>query len=253
MLWAAAVFLAPATAIAQSLPAGCGPGGVGTAATSPFAWAMINDRCMDLSRWINVTTTGKIWSLSTPVLTVGAGTVQVHGTLNADPFITFGATTTNLTAGPTTFAFLFGTPIVPGFYTNATSTGGVTVTDGARGNTTVSTSGLFPTYISGYGTVGSTPTNLGVNLGTAPCNATGVPFTVTTVCNQGTTANSFPPTFYDNLEAFLTYQQDDLSSVASWSGAVTLTTVVTPEPATLGLVGLALVFVGGFATRRRNS
>jgi len=163
-----------------------------------------------------------------------------------------GATTTNLIAGPVTYAFLFGTPIVPGFYNVATSTGGVSVTDGARGNSTVATGGVYPTYISAYGTVGFSPTNLGVDLGTAPCNATGVPFTVTTVCNQGSTSNTFAPAFYDNLEALLTYTQTDAFSVASWSGAVTID-LVTPEPATFGLFAIGLVAIGGFARRRRTS
>jgi hypothetical protein len=174
---------------------------------------------------------------------------------NPDPFISFGATTTNLVAGPTTFAFLFGTPIVPGLYTTATSTGGVTVTNGASGTTTVDNSAIYPTYISGYGTNGAIATNLGVDLGTLPCVAgPGAPFTVTTVCNQGTTGNVFAPTFYDNLEALLTYTQDDVGSVASWSGAVTLNVAAVPEPASLALVatGLLLVAGGGYARRRRS-
>jgi hypothetical protein len=248
MLLAAVVFFAPATAVAQGGLPSCGT----PSASSPFVWAFANSACRDLSSYL-VSVGNGVWTLNTPTLEVGRGKVQVNGMLDSDPFITFGATTTNLIAGPVTYAFLFGTPIVPGLYTGATSTGGVTVTNGASGNSTVATSGIHPTYISGYGTVGLTPTNLGVDLGTAPCNATGVPFTVTTVCNQGSTANTFAPTFYDNLEALLTYTQDDTFSVASWSGAVTLTTSTIPEPATFGLFGMGLVVIGGFATRRRNS
>lgn len=69
---------------------------------------------------------------------------------------------------------------------------------------------------------------------------------------SGTATNSFPLTFYDNLEALLTYTQDDQASVASWSGAVTLTATVTPEPATIGLIGLGLIVIGGVARRRRT-
>jgi len=249
---AAAVFFAPATAVAQGGLPTCGPNGTNGAASSPFVWAFANNACLDLSRYlVAVGTGGLTWSLNTPTLELGGGRIQVRADLDGDPFITFGATTTNGAGGPITYAFLFGTPIVPGLYTNATSTGGVSVTNGARGNTTVTTSGIHPTYISGYGTVGLTPTNLGVDLGTAPCNASGIPFTVTTTCHQGSTASSFAPTFYDNLEALLTYTQDDTFSVASWSGAVTLTSTV-PEPATIGLFGIGLVVIGGFATRRRN-
>jgi hypothetical protein len=189
---------------------------------------------------------------STQNPTAAAVFAEAHltGLYNPDPFITFGTTTTNLVPGPTTYAFLFGTPIVPGSYDVATSTGGVTVTNGASGTSTVTTSAVYPFYISGYGTVAVVPTSLGVDLGTTSCVAgPGTPFTVTSVCSQGTTGSSFPSTFYDNLEALLTYTQDDVASVASWSGAVTIDTAV-PEPALLTLVGAA---IAGFAVRRRRT
>lgn len=255
---AAAVLLAPVTAFAQNGLPSCNtnsarsPLGTATGLTSPFLWAFVNGACTDFSRYIVPDSTFMVWRVSTPTVDLGAASVQLRGTFDGDPFITFGATTTNLSTSPVSFAFLFGTPIVPGSYDAATSTGGVSVTNGARGNTTVSTSGVYPTYISGYGTLGFTPTNLGVDLGTASCNATGSPFTVTTVCGQGTATNSFALTPYDNLEALLTYTQDDLASVASWSGAVTLSTTATPEPATIGLVALGLVAIGGLARRRRT-
>jgi len=244
---AAAVLFAPATAMAQGGLPTCGT----PSSTSPFAWAFANNACRDLSSYW-VSQGNGVWALNTPKLELGNAVIQLTGLLDQDPFISFGATTTNLSGSAITFAFLFGTPIVPGLYTAATSTGGVSVTNGVRGTTTVATSGVHPTYISGYGTVGFVPTNLGVDLGTAPCIASGVPLTVTTTCNQGTTSNSFSPTFYDNLEALLTYTQDDVASVASWSGAVTLTTA-TPEPATIGLFATGLLVIGGFGVRRRKS
>ncbi|MEP6729105.1 MAG: PEP-CTERM sorting domain-containing protein [bacterium] len=255
MLLAAAVLLAPATAFAQSQLPTCNNGATGApisaSANSPFLWAFVNDVCADLSGYLVSAAAGDVWAFNTPTLTIGHASVRVHASYNSDPFISFGATTTNLSGGPTTFSFLFGTPIIPGLYTNATSTGGLTVTNGARGNTTVSTSGVHPTYISGYGTAGPFSTNLGVDLGTASCNASGASFAVTTVCNQGSAANAFAPTFYDNLEALLTYRQNDVASVASWSGAITLTTT-TPEPAMITLFGTGLLVVGGLATRRRR-
>lgn len=259
MLWAAAVVLTPSGVFAQNIPSTCGANGTGfplggiagNGISSPFAWAFVNNVCTDLSRWIIGATQAGTWSMTTPTLEVGGTTLKVRASFDGDPFISFGATTTNLSGSNTTFAFLFGTPIIPGFYASATSTGGVTVTDGVAGNTTVSTSGVYPKYISGYGSLGFAMTNLGVDLGTASCNASGAPLAVTTVCNQGSLGSSFAPASYDNLEALLTYRQDDRASVASWSGAVTLT--ATPEPATIGLFGFGLVVIGGFAKRRRMS
>ena len=172
---------------------------------------------------------------------------------NTDPFVSFGATTTNLVPGPVTYTFLFGTAIVPGLYNTATSTGGVSVTNGASGTSTVTPSAVFPTYISGHGSVGAVTTNLGVNLGSAPCTAgPGVPSTATHTCNQGTVQNTFAPTFYNNLEAMLTYTQNDIASVASWSGAVTLNNVV-PEPASMVLVAVGVVVLAaGYRVRGRR-
>ena len=134
----------------------------------PFALVIVNDVCANFSG--SITFGEKMWFLDLVDVTVGAATIQrLQATFNPDPFITFGATTTNLVAGPVTYAFLFGTAIVPDFYTNALSTGGLSLTNGAAGLSTVDNSAVYPTYVSGYGTVGLAPTNLGVDLGTDPC------------------------------------------------------------------------------------
>ena len=168
---------------------------------------------------------------------------------NPDPSITFTATTFNIGPGPITYGFLFGTPVVPGFYGEATSTGSVNVTNGEGGTATVTAGAVYPSYVSGHGTVGVVPTNLGVNLGTAPCVAgPGPKFAVTVTCAQGTAVNSFAPTFYDNFEVLLSYTLDDLASNAQWTTTVTLNAV--PEPALLSFAGAALL---GFAVRRRRA
>jgi hypothetical protein len=173
----------------------------------------INGTNTDISSCIF--TNGKVATLSAFIFG-GAGSADVHAVLNSDPFITFGATTNKpdyrygdiciLIRNADSSGSLFGSEQVPG---------GVTVTDGARRNTTVATSAIFPTFISGYGTLGLVPTNLGVNLGTTPCVAAGAPAAVTNTCSYGTASNTFAPTLYDNLEALLTYTQNDLGSVAS--------------------------------------
>ena len=46
------------------------------------------------------------------VIVDGLASIQLNGLINRDPYINFGATTTNLAPGPITYAFLFSTPIV---------------------------------------------------------------------------------------------------------------------------------------------
>jgi hypothetical protein len=251
---AALLWASPGTAQQVSsqvrLPsAGCGASaGVGGA---PYFAVLVNGECADLSSNFQPTGRPGVWTGDVDV-TVGGAHFDINATFDADPFITFGSTVTNLGAGPITYSFLFSVPIVPGFYNVATSTGGVSVTNGTGGTATVDNSAVYPTYISGYGTLGGVPTNLGVDIGTSPCTAgPGVPLTVTRVCDQGNASNVFADTFYDGLEALLTYTQTDVASVASWSGGVTLNFNAVPEPATVGLVAAGL-FATAWATRRRR-
>lgn len=247
-----AALMVPAVATAQVADPCAVRGGI----TSPIALVSVNGECINLTDFI-APVTDKTFLLTVNDLVIpDVAVIDATALFNVDPFITFGATTTNLVAGETTFAFLFGTPIVPGLYNTASSTGGVSVTSGPLNAVTVDNSAIFGTYISAYGTVGSAPTNLGVDLGTEPCTAP-APLSTDT-CTQGSTSTTFAPTFYDNLEALLTYTQSGVATVASWSGGVTLDftreDTSVPEPMTVTLLAVSAFALGavGIARRRRR-
>ncbi len=250
---AAALLLGPSVATAQSgLPTlpGTGCSAVPSTITTPFARVVVGGVCLDLAQFITPATQGKIWTLNTGNLVLGGSTIRVTATFNADPFINFGLTTTNATAGPTTYALLFGTPIVPGLYTEALSNGGVSVTSAPSVTSSTTPGAVYPTYISGYGTNGAIATNLGVDNGTTACTAT----SGTTTCTYPNVTRTFTPTFYNNLEALLTYNQTGTGSVASWSGQVVLSASTTvPEPSTFALLVPGVLAVGFAAFRRRRS
>ena len=243
----ALLLAAPASSSAQIAFPGCERPAT---LTAPFAFVAVNGLCADLSPLITRVPGSDLWNL-TAHLTLAGSAIDLHAVFNPDPFITFGGTTTNPIDAVVTYAFLFGTPVVPDFYSSATSSLGLSVTT-PMGTTTVANSAVYPTYVSGYGTVGAALTNLGVDLGTTPCVALGTG--VTTTCDQGMASNSFAPTFYDNLEALVTYTQDRTASTVAFTGAVTLqqATVVTPEPTTLVLVGIGLIVLGGTTRGRRK-
>jgi PEP-CTERM motif. len=217
--------------------------------SSPFAFVSVNGQCTDLSSFIVAQTKG--WSLNTQAVLAGS-TVDLHAIFNPDPSITFGGTTGNPSLTATTYAFIFGTPIVPDMYSLAISSVQFSATS-AQGTTTVSNSGAQPTYIVGYGSHGNTLTNLGVDAGTADCVASGT--AASTTCAAEGRTNTFAPTLYDNLEAFVAYTQDNQLSTATFNGSIRLeqanASTVTPEPSTLALLATGLLVLGGYRARRR--
>ena len=245
----AALLLTPTVGTAQSV--GCGP--LPTTVTAQFARVTSGNTCLDLTQYI-VPVAGRpgLFQIVAPTLTLNGNTIVF--TPNAtqfkvDPFINFGVTSTNPTGAATTYTFTFGTPITPGLYSSALSSGGVTVTDVSGGTTTVAMMGTTP-FISSFGSNNGTLTNLGVDVTGASCTATAAQ--TTQGCTYAQRTSTFAPTFYNNLETTLTYTQTGLGS-ASWSGGVALNAAtVTPEPATWALMGTGLLTIGGIARRRRQ-
>src|SRR5688572_28465313 len=111
-----AALMVPGIAAAQE---GCL---AGDASQAPIAIVQVNGVCFDLSGRIQ--TDGKLFSLETSFTVADIATITFDVDFDPDPSIAFGTTTTNLVAGPITYAFLFGTPVVPDFYNFAASSGG---------------------------------------------------------------------------------------------------------------------------------
>jgi hypothetical protein len=215
--------------------------------TAPTAMVIVDGDVVDLSSDIKpIGDSTGLFSLNTQ-LTVDGNSIMVSAVMGTDPFISFGATSTNLGPGPTTYTFMFGTPIVPGFYQGATSSAGVTVTNTSAASSSVSNNGTAA-YVTGFGTVGAASTNLGVDLGSGAVTATGNPGSTTQPFGPG--VSSFAPTFYNNLEAVLTYTQTGTNGVASWSGAVSL--VPVPEPTSVTMLGIGTLLVGAAGALRRR-
>jgi PEP-CTERM motif-containing protein len=245
----ALVLTVPATTSAQIALPGC----VRPATlAAPFVFVAVNGQCTDLSAFVAPVVGGKGWSISAQLSLAGA-TIDLHALFNPDPSVTFGGTTTNTTAAATTYAFLFGLPIVPDFYSSALSTLHLSATS-VTGTTTVANSTTYPTFVAGYGSVGDELTNLGVDLGQGTCVASGTGGSA--ACDLGSASSSFAPTFYDNLEALVTYTQDNTGSTVTFSGEVAVSSAnvvtTTPEPATLALVGIGLFALGGTITKRQR-
>jgi hypothetical protein len=249
LVFTALLLAAPGSSSAQLALPGCTrPNHL----TAPFVFVAVNGQCVDLSSLVTPVAGVPGWTFATHLDLAGA-VIDLHAVFDPDPSVTFGGKTVNTTGTTLTYAFLFGLPVVPDFYSSASSTLHLDVTS-PSGTTTVANSATYPAFLSGYGTASEEATNLGVDLGVGTCVATGV--AASTSCDLGTSMRDFAPTFFDNLEALVTYTQDNTLSSVTFSGDVTLegasAVTTTPEPATLALVGFGLVAIGAACRRRQR-
>lgn len=161
--------------------------------------------------------------------------------------ISFGFTAVNLSPGPVPFHVAYGSAITPDLYAFASVEGSVLVTPGLTGTGTASLN-LQPNFVTAVGVDGFTATEL-VATGLGPCVAVRVP----TLCNFALVTASFAPTFYNELQALLSFTLDGgVGAQAEFSGEAHLEVAPpqTPEPSSLCL--LATAAAGAWRARRRS-
>lgn len=228
----------------------------GSVTSSQFAFIRVNDTCANFSSLVRLDAPTGLFRLNLIGAVIGAGRIDnLDVTFKPDPYISFSGSTSNLTAGPTSYTFYFGTMIVPDQYARASSTGSFSVTSGAAGSATVGQQGSNE-IINAFGSQGATLIPLGVDIGTGTCTAGAASQT----CQYpppsgGPRTNDFSPIFLDNLEVEVAYTQTDANSQVAFTGRVDLLSVrdvaIVPEPGTVALVSTGLLGLLGVVRRRR--
>jgi hypothetical protein len=244
--------LAAGAASARAQTAGCvAPAPAAGPVVQVTVMTASDTRCIDLSELV-LKNPVKGWNLPSTRVTLSGATIDLRANLNPDPTVDFLFSTLNPSTTMTTYSVLFGLPIVRDYYATAISMSNLTVAS-TTGTSTVSPVAQRQPFVTGYGSLDNVLTDLGVGLGTAACTANGAPSSNT--CDLGSKSTTFRPTYYNNLEAVVTYQQSSFLSIATFDGHVTINSAAavtaTPEPATLVLFGTGLAVLGAWTRRRR--
>ncbi len=173
--------------------------------------------------------------------------LSVNVQTNPDPLIQYSVSAVNLGDGPLAFSFTFSTPLLLGPYGQVTSSFKGTVTDLLGDGVTIS--GISQTALLNGVTVPA------VQLGPFVCPADpNVPGTVSP-CPAGPgfgPANAaVPAALYATLGTSLNFTVSPVDQ-ASFDGSVLLDAASIPEPATAGLMGLALLCAAGYRVRSQR-
>jgi len=177
----------------------------------------------------------------------GVGRVQISGALNPEPSIAYGVAVIDFGA-PSSFAFLFSTPIVPVVapsVVTASLVGGLTDFTG---------DGLAITPTAAFmqvSEVGLPLTNMGVDVGAAFAAGPGAPGAFYAYGPFAAGPQGGPgPGPWTSLQVTLAFGLSGGGDVASLTGFASINNAPVPEPGALLLLGSALAGLGAVAAWR---
>jgi hypothetical protein len=172
---------------------------------------------------------------------------------NVDPTIGYAIGLIDFGA-PSTFSFLFSTPVVSVPYTSAFQTYSISLTDAATDGASATPAAPNANIQRAFAGVGVPNTNLGVDVGTACTDGPGAP--ASAACGPNELTSFFAPTPYDTLQIRTAFQGSGGGDLFSVNGRADLTQDTNgsgvPEPTTVLYSGIGLIGIVVGLRRRRN-